>query len=129
MGRIFSTTDGNKIERVSRWITIQHNYNPGKQNRLFYYAMDENGYREGQEKYNPENGLYLDFFRWNGRTWAIEQFINMASPWAVPVMFYDETEKLNHLAGYDSEDYYNPVMIELDECGERVRVYREVKAA
>lgn len=31
--------------------------------------------------------------------------------------------------GKDHESYYNPLYIELDECGENVRVYEEVKRA
>lgn len=116
------TTDGRTIRRVSRWIKIQQNYRPNKRNRLFYYATDSNGYREGQSRYNPAEGLYLDYFRWNGRTWALEQFLRMD----YPMMYENEDGKLSYLSGYDSEDYYHPILIELDDCGEYVRVYVEV---
>lgn len=115
------TKDNRVIYRCSRWIKRQTNYNPNKRNSLFYYATDENGYREGQTGYNPENGLYLDYFRWNGRNWAIEQFLRLD----YPIMWEDKQGKLNFLSGYDSENYYNPILIEIDETGEYIRVYEE----
>lgn len=118
--KVIKTQDNREIKRVSRWIEIKHNYSPNKRNSLFYYATDENGYRDGQNAFNPANGLYLDYFKWNGRTWAIEQFMRFDYP-----IFYEENSKLHYLAGYDSENYYNPILIEIDEYGERVRVYEE----
>lgn len=117
----FNTQNGTKIYRVSRWIKIQQAYNITKRNSLYYYATDESGYREGQEKFNPDNGLYCDFFRWNGRNYAIEQFLRLD----YPIFFTDTDGKLNYLSGYDSENYYNPILIELDDCGEYVRIYTE----
>lgn len=115
------TKDGNTIFRVSRWIKRQTNYNPSKRNSLWYYVTDGNGYREGQTNFDPETGLYLDFFRWNGRTWAIEQFYRLDYP-----IFYEDKEgKYQYLSGYDSENYYNPILIEIDETGEYIRVYEE----
>jgi len=118
---IIKTKDNRELKRVSRWIQIRHNYRPNKRNSLWYYVQDENGYREGRKGYNPENGLYLDYFVWNGRTWAIEQFYRMDVP-----MMWEEDGKLHWVAGYDSENYYNPILIEMDEYGEYVRVYEEV---
>ena len=120
---IIETKDGNKIKRVSRWIKIRRNYHPNHRNSLWYYVMDGNGYREGQEKFDPETGLYLDYFVWNGRKWAIEQFYRMD----YPMMWEDENGKLNWLSCYDSENYYNPILLEFDEYCEYVRVYEEVK--
>lgn len=117
-----TTQENKKIYRVSRWIKIQHNYNVGKHNSLYYYATDENGYRDGQTSFDPKNGLYLDYFRWNGRTWAIEQFLRLSFP-----IFFEENGKTQYIAGYDSENYYNPILIEIDEYGEYVRIYEEGK--
>lgn len=117
----FETQNGTKIYRVSRWIKIQQAYNITKRNSLYYYATDENGYREGQNNFNPENGLYCDFFKWRGRKYAIEQFLRLD----YPIFFNDTDGKLNYLSGYDSENYYNPILIELDNCCEYVRVYTE----
>ena len=117
----FKTQDNKTIYRVSRWIKIEHNYNVSTRNSLYYYATDENGYREGQSSFNPENGLFLDFFTWHGRAYAIEQFYRLD----FPMFFTDTDRKLHYLSGYDSEDYYNPILIELDEYCENVRVYLE----
>lgn len=115
------TKDGNTIYRVSRWIKRQTNYNPSKRNSLWYYVTDGNGYREGQTNFDPSIGLYLDYFRWNGRTWAIEQFLRLD----YPIMYEEKDGKLWYLSGYDSENYYNPILIEIDETGDYIRVYEE----
>lgn len=119
--KTIAANDGKEIVRVSRWIKIRQNYNVSKRNSLYYYATDENGYREGQTNYNPENGLYLDYFKFNGRTYAIKQFYRMD----YPIFFENEDGKISYIAGYDSENYYNPLLIEIDECGENVRLYEE----
>ena len=115
--------------RVSRWKQVKHNYTPGKRNRLWNYVMDENGYKPYQEKFNPENGLYLDYFTHDGRNYAIEQFAALGNPFytAVSYSYTDENGKTVFLSGVDwdcniFEKY--PLYIELDECGERVRVYQ-----
>ena len=123
MSKIINTKDGRKIRRISRWIAIKHNYSPNRGNSLWYYVMDGSGYREGNPNFNPHDGLYLDYFRWNGRNWAIEQFYRMD----YPEFWEDEDGKLNWLSGYDSENYYNPILIEIDEYCENVRVYEEVR--
>lgn len=125
--QVFTDNNGNKLERISRWITIKHAYNVSKKNALAYYATDENGYKEGQTNFNPENGLYLDYFHFNGKNYAIEQFISNSSMWSNGTQFFTDTDgKLTYIAGYDSENYYNPILIELDEYCEHVRIYKEV---
>lgn len=121
------TSDGRTLVRRSRWIEVRKNYNPNKRNRLWYYVTDGNGYREGQKGYDPSSGLFLDYFRWNGRNWAIEQFYSVSGTmgFLAPIMFEDENGKTSYIAGYDSENYYNPILIEVDDCGEYVRVYEE----
>ena len=127
MSKVFTTDTGRDVERVSRWIQIQHNYNPNKNNRLYDYATDGNGYRTGSERFNPADGVYLDYFRWSGRTWAIEQFLYLGGPWGGgrPYMFTDVDGKTTVISAYDCENYYNPIMIEIDDSGERVRVYQD----
>ena len=114
------TKDGRKIRRVSRWISIRHAYNVTKRHSLWYYATDGNGYRNGSEKFDPSSETYLDYFVWNGRKWAIDQFYRLDYP-----IMWEEDSKLNFIGGYDSENYYNPILIEIDEYGEYVRVYEE----
>ena len=124
----FRTVDGkNTITRLSRWIQIKQNYNVNKRNSLYEFRTDENGYKPGQSKYNPANGTYLDYFRFNGRNYAIEQFIALGSVWCggAPYEFIDRDGKSTFIHAVDfCGDLYNPLYIELDECGERVRVYK-----
>ena len=123
MSKEIVTKGGSTIRRISRWIKIRQNYSPNKRNPLWYYVTDGNGYREGEEKFNIDSGLFLDYFVWNGRKWAIGQFLHLS----YPMMWEDENGKICWISGYDSEDYYNPILIELDENCEMVRVYEEVK--
>ena len=120
------TKEGRTLKRVSRWIRIRQNYNPSRRNPLWYYVTDGNGRREGQTGYDPSTGLFLDYFVWNGRKWALEQFIRLGGPWGgPPIMFTDDNGKTSCIAGYDSENYHNPILIEIDDYGEYVRVYEE----
>ena len=117
----FKTHDNRSLYRVSRWIKIQYAYNVTPRHSLYYYVTDENGYRDGQNNFSPENGTFLDFFKWRGRKYAIEQFLRLD----YPIFFEDTDGKTHYLSGYDSEDYYNPILIEVDEYGENVRIYVE----
>lgn len=115
--------------RVSRWIEIKHNYNPSKNNSLWCYVVDGYGNHSSSDKFNPENngGAYLDYFTWNGRTWAVEQFLSLNNPFWCPVgySYEDEDGKSCFLSGVDGDNYYNPIYVEFDEYCERVRVYEE----
>lgn len=114
------------FRRVSRWIEVKHSYNPTKRNRLWDYVEDENGYKPYQDEFNPENGLYLDYFRYNGRTYAVEQFIALGSMWAAVAYSYEEDGKTAYLSGYDGEDIYTTMFVEFDEYCEHVRIYEKV---
>ena len=59
-----------KLKRISRWISIRQNYNPNKNNSLWDYVSDENGYKHYQDNFNAENGLYLDFFVFAGKLYG-----------------------------------------------------------
>ena len=124
----FRTVDGkNTITRLSRWIQVKQNYNVNKRNSLYEFSTDENGYKPGQSKYNPDNGTYLDYFRFNGRNYAIDQFIALGSVWCggAPYEFTDTDGKSTFIHAVDFYgDSFNPLYIELDEYGERVRVYK-----
>lgn len=120
--------NGTKIfYRVSRWITVRHNYTPRKNNMLWDYVTDENGYKPYQDNFTPENGLYLDYFKWNGRNYAIEQFLCLGNPFYTPfTLSYENGDgKKCYLSGVDNENIYNPIFVEFDEYCERVRVYIE----
>ena len=124
----FTTIDGkNTVTRLSRWITIRTNYNANKANSLYDYSTDENGYRPHQDGYNPAGGTYLDYFRFGGRTYAIEQFISLGSMWIgeQPYRFTDTDGTISSVHAVDFDgDLYDPLYIEVDEYGERVRVYQ-----
>lgn len=45
-----------------------------------------------------------------------------------PYIYEDDDGKIGVVGAYDSENYYNPILIEVDEYGECVRVYEEVLA-
>lgn len=120
------TREGKRIIPVSRWIKIKCNYNVSKRNPLYCYAMDENGKRDGENGFNPENGLSLDYFTFNGKNYAIEQFISMQSQFCcLSYSWEDKHGKLHFMSGYDSENYYNPLLIEVDCNGEYIKVYAE----
>lgn len=124
----FITTDGeHTVTRLSRWITIRTNYNANKANSLYDYVTDENGYRTHQDGYDPAGGTYLDYFRFGGRTYAIEQFISLGSIWISgrPYHFIDTDGTPASVVAVDFDgDLYDPLYIEVDEYGERVRVYQ-----
>ena len=124
----FTATDGkHTLTRLSRWITINTNYNVSERNSLYDYSTDGSGYRPHEDGYDPTDGTYLDYFRFGGRTYAIEQFVSLGSPWIgeKPYQFIDTDGWLRSIAAFDIDgDLYDPLYIELDEYGERVRVYR-----
>lgn len=115
MTKIITTTDGTRLERVSRWISIQTACNVTERHALHYYAADDG-----------DGGNVLDFFTWAGRRWAIGQFYafgTMFTPQPPPM--WEEADGLHWVSGYDAENYHNPILIELDEYCERVRIYRK----
>ena len=112
-----------EIKRVSRWIAIQTNCKVNKNNSLYDYASDENGCSVQSENFNPENGVFLDFFRFNGRTYALNQFLNR---FGICGFDFDCEEYPSFITGYDGTDYYKPLLCELDDCGSRIRLYQEV---
>lgn len=121
------TNEGRTLMRLSRWIEVRQAYNITPKHSLYDYCTDENGFYPGQSMFNPENGTFLDFFRFNGRKYAINQFIIFGGCMGgYPPMWEDEDGKIHYLSGYDSEDYYNPIMIESSEYCDYVRVYQEV---
>ena len=125
--KLIKVNDGREFTR-SRWIKIQQNYNPTKKNKLWDFVTDDSGYHPYQEKINSDNGLFLDYFRHKGNNYALEQFIRIGSmvcPGEPP--YYEDHEGKHLLCAVDFYgDMYHPCYIELDNCGEQVRVYEEV---
>ena len=122
---LIKTTDGKTLKRVSRWIHIQTNRKPNKRNALWDYARDGHGNGPWSEKFDKDSAV-IDFFFWNGQTWAIEQFYSLSGMFGSPMFFENEDGKMSYISGYDSENYFNPILIEMSDSCEWVRVYVEV---
>ena len=135
--RSFDIYDGKEHERdynfcrVSRWIKVKQNYRPNKRNSLWDYVTDGDGYKSYQENFMPEKGLFLDYFTFRGKKYAIEQFVALGCVWDCIghyAGYYEHGEK-HFISAYDRDSYFNPLYIEIDEYGENIRVYEEVKRA
>ena len=115
------------IVRASRWIEIKHNYNPNKNNHLWDYVTDENGYHPYDDKFD-NSCLYLDYFKHDGRTYAVDQFIGVGSiaDFIGHRIGYIENGKKCYLSGYDSENCFGPLYVEFDIWCEKVRLYKVV---
>lgn len=122
--------DAGKVDfiRASRWLKVKTNYTPGRNNSLWPYVSDENGYKPYQENFNAAGELIIDYFTFNGRNYAIDQFIALNNPFWAPFGYsYENADgKKCYLSGYDADgDIFHPAFIEFDECCENVRVYFE----
>ena len=123
--RKFKTKNGTTLRQVSRWLKVKQAYNISPRNGMYYYCTDENGYSPSSDNFNPTNGTSVDYFELNKKKWPLNRFISNFSQFGYPIFFYNEDDKLSFIAGYDSEDYHNPLLIEMDECGECVRCFYE----
>lgn len=123
---IFTNPYGERetITRVSRWLMIRQNYNPRSNNSLWAYVMDGNGETPASDRFNPSEGLYLDYFNFNGRKYALDQFYRLESMFinSQNRTFKDGRENVC-ICAVDAENYFNPLYLELDASGERVRLY------
>ena len=93
-----------KIKNVSRWLTVYYKEVTPKHS-LFCYSDDG----------------YLDYFNYKGSMYAVNQFIARFGAWG----FDKECKEYpSFIVGYDGNgDYYNPLMLEMDEFGEKVRLW------
>lgn len=127
--KIIEAYDGTRYRRVSRWISLRTNYNPTKRNGLWDYVCDENGYHPYQDEFNSKNGLHLDYFRFGGRTYALEQFYILGGMLVggTPIMYDNEDGTRGIIGTIDMDgDLYHPMLGEWDEYCEHVRLYEEV---
>ena len=60
------------------------------------------------------------YFRHNGRRFYLDDFLRNTAPIEIEAA---DGEKIT-LHGYEAEQYYKPLFIELDDAGEYCRVYR-----
>ena len=122
------TTDGKyELTRLSRWIQVKHNYNPSKRNKLWDYVTDGSGYHPYQDKFNPKDGLFLDYFRFKGTNYAVESFYGIGSMavCGTPYFYEDKEGKLNVIGAIymDGNIFAPSLYAEFDECVEAVRLY------
>lgn len=63
------------------------------------------------------------YFLFRNRRYHLDEFM-WINP---PIMWEDAEGKLNHISAYDSGNWYNPLLLEMDDCGEYVRLWEEVR--
>lgn len=128
MNKVFETTDGKyEVRKLSRWITIRTNYNPSPRNALWYNVMDGNGHGPHSDKFNPEEGIYLDYIRHDGQNYAINEFYALGGAWlgGAPYFFID-TDKQEHVIGalWMGGSVFGPgVYAEISEYGDAIRLF------
>lgn len=113
--------------RVSRWISIKTWVNPTPRCQLWEYATDGNGELLQNGRFAPKTGIYIVYFTFNGRNYALQQFARFGSGFLPGHIAYIENGEQHYLHGVDMGDIYNPIYIEVDDYGEKVRVYRMEK--
>lgn len=102
-----------KIKRVSRWIQVKR-IMITKKSHFWDYA----------DSYTEENGKrFIDVFRFNDRLYCISQFLRLSAPYS----FIDTDGKNSFISGYDCTDYYYPLLIEISENGDYIRLYEELR--
>ena len=106
----FKTQNGYDIIRLSGWLKI-HTSIVTQRHSLAMYGGE-----------TTEDGkLSVDWIQFRGNKYPLRRFER-----CYPIMFDDEEGKLSHLSGYDVENFYNPIMIELNYDGEPyVRIYQQ----
>ena len=89
-------SDLGKIERISMWLKI--------------HELKKNGY----------------YFKYKGRRYRLSDFIRFRSFWSYgKPQYYTESGKQHELSGSDQVNYTGYI-VEIDDVGERVRLYKEV---
>ena len=63
------------------------------------------------------------YFRHYGKRYYLDNIMRLS----YPIMWNDKDGKLNYISGYDSTQWYNPYLVELDEAGEYVRLWEELE--
>lgn len=101
--KYITTDDGHKYRRASRWIRVDC-IQITERHALADYADDGT----------------VSCFRHGGRQYAIGQFMRLT----YPEFYTDENGRTGFLSGYDATQWYNPLLIEIDDGGEYIRLYR-----
>ena len=111
-----TTTDGNVIQGTGRWISVQCAPAITPRHDLWSYGDD-----------NGDGTRSIWYFTHYGHRFALGQFLRFGGPWGPSVTpTWEEDDGLHHMSGVEVDRWDEPLMIELDEHGEAVRVWQEV---
>ena len=111
--KTITTSENRTYKQVSNWLDIKYVY-VTKRHSLSDYA---DFYGTDNEK----EGI-LTYFIFKGKKYALGQFMKLSHP----EFFENEDGKKSFLCGYDCTDCYNPLMIEMDDCADSVRLFQIV---
>lgn len=102
-----------ELKRVSRWISIDC-IEVTPKHRLYCYG----------DKYGEEKGKRsVLVFRHGGKLYALGQFLRTCS--STEWNKYEYRNEPVLISGYDSENWYKPLLLEIDDGNGKVRLYNE----
>lgn len=111
-----TTTEGRTLTGTGRWIAIQCAPAITPRHALWEYGDD-----------NGDGTRSVWFFNHYGHRFAMGQFLRFGGPWfASTGPEWEEADGLHHMAGIEVDRWHTPLMIELDDWCEAVRVWQEV---
>lgn len=116
------------IKRVSRWIRLRTAYDITERHSLYDYCHSVlNGLSPMQDGFDNSLGNYLDYFVFNKRKYALDNFINRYV-YRFGMLGLDSNCKdlPEYIAGYEFDNNYKPLMCELSSDGKYIRLYQEV---
>ena len=113
--RTITTTENRTYKKVSNWIEIKYQY-VTKRHSLSDYAdfCGTDNEKEGS----------LTYFTFKGKKYALGQFMRLTHP----EFFENEEGEQSFLCGYDRTDYYKPLMLELSDCADSVRLFEVIES-
>ena len=102
--------------------------------KQFFYTGKTYNTATYRERYTRESRWKSIFYTMSGnpyfvhmgRRYKLDDFLRAGTMWSVgyPEEITAQDGETVTLAGYEAESYYKPIFIEIDESGERCRVYR-----
>jgi len=124
--KTFYDKTGATFERISGWLPRQTVYNPTPRHSMYYWRMDENGYREYDKNFDPTNGTFVDGYKYKGMWLAVERFYALGCAFLGGTPFIttaDDGEEVI-IGGVDMDgNLFDPLYLEMDEYGEYGRLY------
>lgn len=101
--------------------------------KQFYYMGKDYQNRDFKEIYNRLSRwlkIYFTlsgdpYFNFKGKRYRLDNFISNNSAWGsvTDILTSEDGEKIM-FSGYEADSYYRPYFIEVDSCGDAVRVYQ-----